>query len=820
MTPAKSLLLSSAAAAALAIMPARAEVVGTAGAVNPASVSVVPAGPTRVIEIGAQVVHRERIRTSGEGSVQLVFIDKTSINIGPNSDLVIDEFVYDPKTSTGRMAATLAKGALRFVGGGASHTGGATLSTPAATIGVRGGVESVAHAADTGTFVVHHFGTATVTTPQGTQTIRRPDFAVRVNTQGEATRPARVQPAELAGLAKRLTSAPGQSGGSRRRPTDALAVELGLGTTTAPVPPGSTPSVQTQTVASKTGSKAATPPPANQQAEVNRVVQQGAQVQTADMVAQSVVPPPQDPASPRPEPRPPVRPPPTPTPHGPPPVSPPPVTPPPVTPPPTGAGPPLRFYALAMTVDPSLGSGAPYLPAGFVAPSGTFYNSPILGVGRGGQNPDGSPNRASRFMQAGLNITGSGASQVSTLYLATGVADSAGFNGLDGGVAATTRRSASLSAGSAGGDITALGANLVFDANYVPISANITQNGYVDGTGAAVPQFATFSPSGGVPGTNYAYSQTATAVPLPAGVGAHRPEAELIGFSAGMMRTFSKSAGAPIGPSFQVMGAVAVNLTSDDRFSAVMSAVNMEGNDTPGEFSFGSFAYGYLGPGSRSGRGVYVDYDNFAARETRLKDRTPVSIVNGQAIEGQRALMVTSKTVNPGTTFLGANTCRCEYTRWGFWSSDTTRKSGGSTYQDILHLGTWVAGRQTDPVNMPVTGTATYAGHVVASFRNGSNEYVAAGNMGTSVNFGNRTGSVSISNLDSRNYSGSIVIPSGSNVLVGNLTGTGLNAPQMDLQGFFYDGPRGPAREIGGWVSISDGAVYRGSGTFAGAVLP
>jgi hypothetical protein len=68
-----------------------------------------------------------------------MFLDKTTMTIGPNSDLLIDEFVYDPGAGSGQFAASLTRGALRFVGGQISHTAGATINTPSATIGIRGG---------------------------------------------------------------------------------------------------------------------------------------------------------------------------------------------------------------------------------------------------------------------------------------------------------------------------------------------------------------------------------------------------------------------------------------------------------------------------------------------------------------------------------------------------------------------------------------------------------------------------------------------------------------------------------------------------------
>lgn len=773
------------AALALGAPQARAEIVGTAGAVNPASVSIAPAGPSRVIEIGARVVHRERIRTSDKGSVQVVFIDKTSLNIGPNSDLIIDEFVYDPKAGTGRMAATLAKGALRFVGGGTSHTGGATLATPAATLGVRGGVASVTHAVGGGTVAINHFGTTTVATASGTQVIRRPDFAVMVSPDGQASAPVRIKPADLASLTRQLTSATGQSGGAPRQPTDTQAVRLGLGTSTAALNPPTTPSVQSQTTASST---AQTNPAvqSSQQTQVSWIVQQGAQVQATQVLTQN--PPPLVEPGPQPDPPPPP-------------------------PPPVDPVPPARFYALAMSIDPTLGSGAPYLPAGFAA-AGTFRNSPVLGYGLGGQNTDGTPNRFSRFMQAGLNITGQGAAQVSTIYVMTGSANSSSFDVFDGGFTATTRRQASVSAGRANGNAVALGSNVTFDANYSPIAAQVTQNGY-SSTGVPVPQTAFYFPGGGVPGTEYTYSQTATGLPTPSGLGTNHPEVVLSGYGAGLMRTFSRNSNASIGPSFQFLGGLGIQLRSDDRFSAQLVGASLGPTGTPGEVDTAHLQFGYQGPGTIGSRGVYIDYDNFAGRESRTSALVPLSTVNDQAVSGHRSLFVTAKTVNPGPSFPGVNFCQCEYTRWGFWSSETNRDVSGDVLQDILHLGTWVAGRPTDPIQMPVTGSATYTGHVIASIKASGNEYVAAGNMGTAVNFDTRIGSVNISNLDGRNYAGDIAIS--SNAFGGTLNGTGLGGPTMDVIGQFYDGPLGPAREIGGSVLINGGGAYQGAGTFAGA---
>ena len=114
--------LLAAAVVTLVAPGAEAQQVGTAAAVNPAA-QARGTGGSRTIVIGQSIAHRERIQTTSAGSVQLLFLDKTSMTIGPNSDLAIDEYVYDPATSSGKLAATLTKGVMRFVGGQISHAG-------------------------------------------------------------------------------------------------------------------------------------------------------------------------------------------------------------------------------------------------------------------------------------------------------------------------------------------------------------------------------------------------------------------------------------------------------------------------------------------------------------------------------------------------------------------------------------------------------------------------------------------------------------------------------------------------------------------------
>jgi hypothetical protein len=72
--------------------------------------------------------------------VQLLFLDKSTLSIAPNTSLVIDEFVYDPASNSGHMLTKLTQGTLQYIGGELSHQGAVTVQTPTAVIGIRGGI--------------------------------------------------------------------------------------------------------------------------------------------------------------------------------------------------------------------------------------------------------------------------------------------------------------------------------------------------------------------------------------------------------------------------------------------------------------------------------------------------------------------------------------------------------------------------------------------------------------------------------------------------------------------------------------------------------
>jgi hypothetical protein len=74
------------------------------------------------------------------GRVQFILPDETIFTLGPNSDMVLDEFVYDPTTNATAFSANFAMGTFRFITGHvASHDPmKMRLKVAVGTIGIRG----------------------------------------------------------------------------------------------------------------------------------------------------------------------------------------------------------------------------------------------------------------------------------------------------------------------------------------------------------------------------------------------------------------------------------------------------------------------------------------------------------------------------------------------------------------------------------------------------------------------------------------------------------------------------------------------------------
>lgn len=89
---------------------------------------------------GTGVEMNDTVKTTA-GKADITFVDDTKVEVKENSKLVIDDFVYDPKSkSGGKLGLKFAQGTMRYASGAIAHNDPSSvkLNTPSATIGVRG----------------------------------------------------------------------------------------------------------------------------------------------------------------------------------------------------------------------------------------------------------------------------------------------------------------------------------------------------------------------------------------------------------------------------------------------------------------------------------------------------------------------------------------------------------------------------------------------------------------------------------------------------------------------------------------------------------
>ena len=98
---------------------------------------------TGPIHRGDQVFQDEWVRTAAESLAQLALRDETNVSLGPSSQVKLDRFVFDGSGSTAKKVLLDAtKGTFRFFSGNSPHDA-YQVTTPQATIGVRGTVYDV-----------------------------------------------------------------------------------------------------------------------------------------------------------------------------------------------------------------------------------------------------------------------------------------------------------------------------------------------------------------------------------------------------------------------------------------------------------------------------------------------------------------------------------------------------------------------------------------------------------------------------------------------------------------------------------------------------
>ena len=102
--------------------------------------TVVKQGRTISAKIGLEIYQNDTLRTGRDGSIGVVFNDDTLLSLGPESILVIDEFVFAPRQGKFSIAIRMLKGTVAYFSGLISKLApeSAHIETPTSSIGIRG----------------------------------------------------------------------------------------------------------------------------------------------------------------------------------------------------------------------------------------------------------------------------------------------------------------------------------------------------------------------------------------------------------------------------------------------------------------------------------------------------------------------------------------------------------------------------------------------------------------------------------------------------------------------------------------------------------
>ncbi len=134
-------------------------------------------------KVGDLVYQGDVVQTGPDGKLALTFKDGSAFNLSSNGRMVLDQFAYDPNSSSNLTHFSLGKGSLTFVSGRIAKSGDMRVETPVGTMGIRGTTPHVQILNDGSvkfSTLVEEKKTATSSSPSNQQLKARPAGQRRV----------------------------------------------------------------------------------------------------------------------------------------------------------------------------------------------------------------------------------------------------------------------------------------------------------------------------------------------------------------------------------------------------------------------------------------------------------------------------------------------------------------------------------------------------------------------------------------------------------------------------------------------------------------
>lgn len=102
--------------------------------------SVVTGSTHSPAAVGTVLHQNDGLETGPDGAIGVTFVDNTTLSLGPNSQVTLSKYVFDPRGNKFAFVADMAKGSLMYVSGLIAKLSpeAVALHTPVGTVGVRG----------------------------------------------------------------------------------------------------------------------------------------------------------------------------------------------------------------------------------------------------------------------------------------------------------------------------------------------------------------------------------------------------------------------------------------------------------------------------------------------------------------------------------------------------------------------------------------------------------------------------------------------------------------------------------------------------------
>ena len=117
--------------------PQPADPVGSVATLQ-GSASVTRNNATSALALRDPVYKNDVLQTKVDGTLGITFDDETTFTLKPNTQLAVDEFVYQEGGTDNAAVFNVVRGTAAFVAAEVAHTGNMRIDTPSSTLGIRG----------------------------------------------------------------------------------------------------------------------------------------------------------------------------------------------------------------------------------------------------------------------------------------------------------------------------------------------------------------------------------------------------------------------------------------------------------------------------------------------------------------------------------------------------------------------------------------------------------------------------------------------------------------------------------------------------------